>query len=59
MRKLLFIAFVLCTGGAFAQNPFVFVFLNKKPDAEKLSDEASKKIMEGHMNNMGRLAKEG
>jgi uncharacterized protein YciI len=43
----------------YAQNPYVFVFLNKKTDAEKLSEEASKKIMEGHMGNMDKLAKEG
>lgn len=59
MKKLLFIVFVCFTSNTFGQNPYVFVFLNKKPDAEKLSDDDSKKIMEGHMNNMGRLAKEG
>ena len=38
---------------------FTFVFLNKKPDAEKISEEQSKKIMEGHMANINRLATEG
>lgn len=59
MKKLLLIVFVCLSSYGFGQNPYVFVFLNKKPDAEKLSDEESKKIMEGHMSNMGRLAKEG
>jgi uncharacterized protein YciI len=59
MKKLLFIAFVFLTLNTFGQNPYVFVFLNKKPDAEKLSADESKKIMDGHMNNIDRLAKEG
>lgn len=59
MKKFLLIACLCFSIDAVSQNPFVFVFLNKKPDAEKLSEEASKKIMEGHMSNMDRLAKEG
>lgn len=58
--KLLVAALLLATSlSCFGQNPYVFVFLNKKADAEKLSEEATKKIMEGHMSNMGKLAKEG
>src|SRR5687768_17161437 len=38
---------------------YIFVFLNKNPDAEKLTKEESAKIMEGHMANINRLAKEG
>jgi len=38
---------------------FTFVFLNKKPDAEKITPEESKKIMDGHMANINRLASEG
>lgn len=38
---------------------FTFVFLNKKPDAEVITPEQSKKIMEGHMANINRLASEG
>jgi uncharacterized protein YciI len=41
-----------------ANAQFTFVFLNKKPDAEKLSEEQSKTIMAGHFANMERLAKE-
>lgn len=59
MKKLIVLALLCISGQLQAQNPYVFVFLNKKPDAEKLSEEASKKIMEGHMNNIDRLAQEG
>jgi uncharacterized protein YciI len=38
---------------------FTFVFLNNKPDKEVLSKEKSDSIMQGHMDNIGRLAKEG
>lgn len=38
---------------------FTFVFLNKKADAEAITPEQSKKIMEGHMANINRLATEG
>lgn len=59
MKKLFLVALLCFSIHAFAQNPYVFVFLNKKADAEKISDEASKKLMEGHMANMDKLAKEG
>jgi len=43
-----------------AQTPgHIFVFLNNKADKAKLPEEESKKIMEGHMANINRLAKEG
>jgi len=41
------------------QNHYVFIFLNHKPDAEKLSKEETDKVMKGHMDNITRLAKEG
>ncbi len=45
---------------AFAQNKsYTFIFLNNKPDKEVLSKEKSDSIMQGHMDNIGRLAKEG
>jgi uncharacterized protein YciI len=59
MKNLLIVVLICVSIGASGQNPYVFVVLNKKADAEKLSDEASKKIMEGHMGNMDKLAKEG
>lgn len=39
--------------------PYVFVFLNKKTDKAVLAKEEEDKLMEGHMNNIKRLAQEG
>jgi uncharacterized protein YciI len=55
---ILFFSLVLCVS-CYAQKQYSFVFLNKKADVEKLPEEQSKKIMEGHMANINRLAKEG
>lgn len=41
------------------QKTYTIVFLNKRADSEKLSAEAGQKLMDGHMANMKRLAKEG
>jgi len=41
-----------------AQEHYSFVFLHKRSDAEPLPKEQLDKIMEGHMANIGRLAKE-
>lgn len=55
-----FVITLLLLSSAFAEaQKFTFVFLNKKPDAEKPSEGASKQIMEGHMANINRLASEG
>jgi uncharacterized protein YciI len=43
---------------AFAQHSFTFVFLNSKKDKQELPQEEVKKIMEGHMANINRLATE-
>jgi uncharacterized protein YciI len=59
MKKLLLLIVLAFASSAHAQKQYTFVFLNKKPDAEKLSEEQSKKIMDGHMANINRLAKEG
>jgi uncharacterized protein YciI len=59
MRLTLFISILLTTNQLFGQsNQFTFVFLNKKPDAEKIPKEQSEKLMEGHMANINRLASE-
>ncbi len=58
--KLLGIILVLIGQMAWAQSPeYIFVFLNNNPDKTKLADDEVKKIMDGHMANIGRLAKEG
>ena len=38
---------------------YTIAFLNSKPDAEKVDKETTSKLMEGHMANIKRLAKEG
>lgn len=59
MRTLMTFVFALLISNAWSQaKPYVFVFLNKKPDAEKISKEESDRIMSGHMENINRLAKE-
>jgi uncharacterized protein YciI len=48
----------LIIGTAFSQT-HVFVFLNKRNDKAELPKEELDKIMDGHMANISRLAKEG
>ena len=60
IRLFLTSIFFLAITTAYSQDKkFAFVFLHKKPDAAKLSKEETDKIMQGHMSNIGRLAKEG
>ena len=50
----------LINGNAFSQMAsFSFVFLNKKHDAIQLPKEEVDRLMDGHMANIERLAKEG
>jgi uncharacterized protein YciI len=58
MKSILLSALLIACISAKAQK-FTFVFLNKKSDAEVITPEQSKKIMEGHMANINRLAQEG
>jgi uncharacterized protein YciI len=52
--------FMLSGQTTIAQTPeHIFVFLNNKSDKAKLPEEEVKKIMDGHMANINRLAKEG
>jgi len=44
---------------AFSQDQYTFVFLHKRADLPQLPKEEVDKIMEGHMANITRLAKEG
>lgn len=60
MKKLLLIAFVILPLSGFCQSKtYTIVFLNKKPDAEQIDKETTAKLMEGHMANINRLAREG
>ncbi len=57
--RLIALTLLFATVTAFAQEKkYMIVFLNSKPDSEKLSQEEAKTIMDGHMANMARLAKE-
>ncbi len=61
MKKLLVAGIVLLASlQTMAQtDPLLFVFLNKRTDLPALPKEESDKLMEGHMANIDRLAKEG
>jgi uncharacterized protein YciI len=60
MKPLVIFLLVVCFVHTNAQDKkYTVVFLNKKPDAEKISKEESAKLMEGHMANIEKLAKEG
>lgn len=48
-----------CQTGVAQTSEYIFVFLNKKVDKAELPEEEVKKIMDGHMANINRLAKEG
>lgn len=51
---LLFLHVLSCSGQG-----YTFVFLNKRADKQELPKEELDKIMQGHMDNINRLAKEG
>lgn len=58
--KIFLIVLLAVAPEAFSQDPhYFFVFLNKKADRKELPKEEVDKIMEGHMANIRRLAKEG
>lgn len=60
MRLLvLFIFLTTATCGLAQKKSYTIVFLNKKVSEEQLSEDTARKLMEGHMANIRRLAKEG
>jgi uncharacterized protein YciI len=60
MRYFILTYLILISSALVAQtNDYVFVFLNKKENKADLPKEEVDKLMKGHMDNMGRLAKEG
>jgi uncharacterized protein YciI len=60
MKSIMILLCAIACSVAQAQHkPFIFVFLNNNPGKEVLSKEKSDSIMTGHLNNIGRLAKEG
>jgi uncharacterized protein YciI len=58
MKKYLLIFLVLIATLPSLSQPFVFVFLNSKPDKAELPKEEVDKIMDGHMANIKRLVSE-
>lgn len=60
MKKLLVIILILVSAESMAQTfDRVFVFLNKNPNKEQISEEAQKKLIDQHLANMGVLASAG
>lgn len=59
MRLLALSIFMFLSLSSWSQNSYTFVFLNNKPDKKELPKEEVDKIMQGHMDNINRLAKEG
>ena len=59
--KLLYISFLLSISilTSAQTNKFTFVFLNHKTDKAELPKEEVDKIMEGHMANINKMAREG
>lgn len=58
MKRLWILILALCFQQAIGQE-FHLVFLNKKEDKAVLPEDEVKKLMDGHMANINRLAKEG
>jgi uncharacterized protein YciI len=60
MKQLFLLLVIFLNSNCFAQpDKFTFVFLNKKLDKAELPKEEVDKIMEGHMANINKMAKEG
>jgi uncharacterized protein YciI len=59
MKKILLLLVFLIGTDLMAQDPYTFVFLHKRTDLAPLPKEEGDKLMEGHMANITRLAKEG
>jgi hypothetical protein len=59
MKKsiLLVSCLLICIAAAAQNKSYTFILLNNKPDKEILSKEKADSIMQGHMDNIGRLAK--
>jgi uncharacterized protein YciI len=57
--KTLFFLILLSSAVSARGESFIFVFLNKKTDKAELPKEELDKLMKAHLDNIGRLAKEG
>jgi len=60
MKKILPALLIVFSQVVYAQSPeLIFVFLNSRIDKAELPEDQVKKIQDGHMANIERLAKEG
>ena len=59
MKVIVCFILALMATSALAQDQYTLVFLHKRADAEQIGKEESERLMQGHMANMNRLAKEG
>ncbi len=61
MKQALFIVlcFIIFSGSGFAQDKFIWVFLNTNPDKEELPKEEVEDLQRRHLENIGKLANEG
>lgn len=59
VRRLLLLSILYVTCSVAQAQDFYIVFLNKREDKAELPEEEVKKLMDGHMANINRLAKEG
>jgi len=59
MKALLFLLAILPATMLGQEKSYCIVFLNSKPDAERIDKETQTRLFKGHMANIERLAKEG
>ncbi len=63
MRRLILLVvtsvLILCSSDIYAKDKLFFVFLNTNPDKEKLSEKEVNELQKMHLENIGRLNKEG
>jgi uncharacterized protein YciI len=59
MRNFTFILLLIMNASLCSGQSYTFIFLNTKKDKQELPPDEVKKIMDGHLANIERLAKEG
>ena len=59
MKVFLFVVAILPATVLAQEKSYCMVFLNSKPDAEKIDKETQTRLFQAHMANIERLAKEG
>ena len=59
MRPVIIFLLLFSVSNILAQDSRVFVFLNSKPDKEKISEEESAKLMKLHLANIRKMSEDG